>query len=555
MTSNPGNTAAAEPKPRRGTLRPPSGGAVVRMYRIGHGDCFLLGFDGDEDTVFVLIDCGYKPGSSPKGSGGTADDVVADIREATGGHIDVAVITHEHQDHVNGITEGRFQGITIGETWMAWTESGSDALAQILRARHRDRLQALMRAQGKLAALPAGERTGASVAELLALEIGGEAETATTLAAFAAGQFGAWTNKDAMQLFRRRAQNGTRFLYPHQEIVALPGAPAVRVFPLGPPRDEKKLADLQPRDGEKFGEGAHGDGDALGFFAAAPALEADKAPDPAAMPFAPRFTIPREKIALQRELAGWYRTHYGPLPRDQRPARQAGPPVATPGSGAGKTAILGVLADDAEARRIEADWLFSAEALALDMGNDTNNGSLVLAFELGRGGKVLLFAADAQRGNWASWADAPFPDGAAKVDVRELLGRTVLYKVGHHGSHNATLKGEAADAVPNLAWLGRGAQAEEFTAMIPAVRSFAMSLKKPWDHPLPAIRDALLEKCRGRVLQTDTDLDPAKRPEHISAEEWAAFGQRVEPKPLYFDCSIPPSPIVRSAKRHCCCGA
>ena len=48
------------------------------------------------------------------------------------------------------------------------------------------------------------------------------------------------------------------------------------------------------------------------------------------------------------------------------------------------------------------------------MGNDTNNSSLVLAFELGKGGKVLLFTGDAQRGNWASWAAHPFKDGDGK---------------------------------------------------------------------------------------------------------------------------------------------
>ena len=31
-------------------------------------------------------------------------DITQNIRDATGGHIDVAVITHEHQDHVNGIS-------------------------------------------------------------------------------------------------------------------------------------------------------------------------------------------------------------------------------------------------------------------------------------------------------------------------------------------------------------------------------------------------------------------------------------------------------------------
>src|SRR5687768_16586106 len=44
-------------------LKPPNNGIVVRMYRIGHGDCFLLAMprEGGGNPVYVLIDCGYKP--------------------------------------------------------------------------------------------------------------------------------------------------------------------------------------------------------------------------------------------------------------------------------------------------------------------------------------------------------------------------------------------------------------------------------------------------------------------------------------------------------------
>jgi beta-lactamase superfamily II metal-dependent hydrolase len=83
------------------------------------------------------------------------------------------------------------------------------------------------------------------------------------------------------------------------------------------------------------------------------------------------------------------------------------------------------------------------------MNNATNNSSLVLAFEVSKGGKVLLFAGDAQAGNWRSWSQASFDDGRAKVAAKDLLGRTVLYKVGHHGSHNATLNGDLKSEHPN----------------------------------------------------------------------------------------------------------
>jgi hypothetical protein len=59
-----------------------------------------------------------------------------------------------------------------------------------------------------------------------------------------------------------------------------------------------------------------------------------------------------------------------------------------------------------------------------------NNTSLILLFEVN--GKKLLFPGDAQLENW-SWA-------LSQPGVKELLSGVDLYKVGHHGSRNATPK-------------------------------------------------------------------------------------------------------------------
>ena len=100
------------------------------------------------------------------------------------------------------------------------------------------------------------------------------------------------------------------------------------------------------------------------------------------------------------------------------------------------------------------------------MNNATNNASLVLAFELSKGGKVLLFVGDAQAGNWWSWSEGEFDDDGTKVTAQDLLGRTVLYKVGHHGSYNATLKGKTDSKNVCLAWMAKGGHAAEFAATI-----------------------------------------------------------------------------------------
>ena len=128
---------------------------------------------------------------------------------------------------------------------------------------------------------------------------------------------------------------------------------------------------------------------------------------------------------------------------------------------------------DAVWRRMTADDAADAGTLALAMNNATNNASLVLAFELSKSGKVLLFVGDAQAGNWRSWSEDEFDDDGTKVTAQDLLARTVLYKVGHHGSHNATLKGKANSKNACLAWMAQGRHAAEFAAMITAVEAWA----------------------------------------------------------------------------------
>lgn len=59
-----------------------------------------------------------------------------------------------------------------------------------------------------------------------------------------------------------------------------------------------------------------------------------------------------------------------------------------------------------------------------------NNTSVIMMFEVGD--KKLLFPGDAQIENWEY--------ALSKPEIRKLLADTTLYKVGHHGSRNATPK-------------------------------------------------------------------------------------------------------------------
>src|SRR5262249_31166571 len=92
------------------------------------------------------------------------------------------------------------------------------------------------------------------------------------------------------------------------------------------------------------------------------------------------------------------------------------------------------LLPDQSWRRIDADWLGAAAEFALQLDSATNNTSLVLAIELVDSGKVLLFAADAQVGNWLSWQTLSWKISESEtVSGPDLLKRVAFYKVGHHG--------------------------------------------------------------------------------------------------------------------------
>jgi hypothetical protein len=76
----------------------------------------------------------------------------------------------------------------------------------------------------------------------------------------------------------------------------------------------------------------------------------------------------------------------------------------------------------------------------------------------------------------------------------DLLKRVVFYKVGHHGSHNATLKAHGLEMMNALQ-----------LAMIPV--NVAMAQTKNWNRmPLKELVAALNAKTNGAVVQADSPL-------------------------------------------------
>jgi beta-lactamase superfamily II metal-dependent hydrolase len=162
-----------------------------------------------------------------------------------------------------------------------------------------------------------------------------------------------------------------------------------------------------------------------------------------------------------------------------------------------------------------------AGELALKLDAHTNNTSLVLAIELGEGGKVLLFPGDAQIGNWLSWQDLAWGAGEARFTANDLLARTVLYKVGHHGSHNATLRENGLERMTS----------PQLAAVIPVDTETAR--KQRWHMPYEPLHERLLALTEGRVILSDAGLPPVAAGDRLSR-----FRSQVAQDDLYVDVTI-----------------
>ena len=366
------------------------------MYRIGHGDCFLLAFPGKTATSpkYVLIDCGYKPGS-PAFITRRRKKITDNLRDATGGHIDVAIITHEHQDHVNAITNDALQGLH-DRRGVVCVDRGSRRRGRQRPAEDTSRTSCwACSRRATLSRRPATPRRRQKIDSFLAFEFGGDDEqfnAAGAAAVFAAGlEFRQQAIDEDLQ--GPGVEGRASSFRPHRNILKLPGVENVRVFALGPPRDEELLRSTRPDRRGRIPPGVARSASAY-FGAAARAAE----PASTRRARSTRSTACRSRRikALDGDTGEFFRERYG-VDGDQ--------PVAD------RLRREDEIEPNAAWRRIDRDWLYSADQLALDMNDYTNNSSLVLAFELGKDGKVLLFAADAQRGNWISWSKKSWKDG------------------------------------------------------------------------------------------------------------------------------------------------
>ena len=435
------------------------GKVAIRMYRGILGDCFLLRYLDAGITRHILIDCGVLQGVT--GAKQTMTRIVDDLQKTTGGLLDLVVVTHEHHDHTSGFLyeQARFFGddFRIGELWLAWTENSNDSQAVALHARFKKAKVALAGVVGL-----SGRGTP--------LHQDARIQTVHGLSAFIDPPASKEKDKRTTieKLKDKAGSKVTRYLEPG-DVVRPAAIDALKAYVMGPPRSEERLRKDLPSKGAGKEVYMTSLDEAMALEERTLRLKGE-VPDNVDSPFAPPYQRPFSRVADETD------THGG-------------------GDEESTSVEQRYFGSVDQWRCIEDEWLDGAETLALKMDSDTNNTSLVLAFEL-PDGQILLFPGDAQVGNWLSWGDQTYPKDAMSgkplpLTRDDILARVTLYKVGHHCSHNATARAAGLEKMND----------SRLVAMIPVVADVAKG--NDWNMPYPDLLSALQQRTRQRIVSGD----------------------------------------------------
>ena len=445
--------------------------ARVRMYRHGLGDCFLITFPRKDKAPFqMLIDCGVLARDKVFMTGIVQHlrDTLKDGKPGPKAHLDVVVATHEHKDHLSGFNQARpvfSDEFEFGAVWLGWTENLTKPEIKKIKEAKKKAIAKLQLALGSSMVAKAGAAFD-GVSELL--NFSSDEDTS-----------GSGKIAEALEYLKLRGKDAGNLQYLDQGEgpFELDGVEGVRVFVLGPPRDPlllkgSEVTQQMLKDDVIYHLSSRGDAGIESLSAALSVAEGTSSTETDRFhPFAEEHRIAPASpyfAGIESFVDATYEN-----PKD-------------------------------EWRKIDYDWLSAFGQLALDLDNDTNNTSLVLAFEFVKTKEVLLFVGDAQVGNWQSWANVEFkvPEREKPLNALELLSRTVFYKVGHHCSHNATLKKGGLELMNR----------EDLVAFIPLDIATAKNQgKHGWDMPAGPLYTALKGKAANRVVISDvTEAVPAE---------------------------------------------
>jgi hypothetical protein len=382
------------------------GSVSIRMYCIGTGDCFVLKFYRQDRSAFtMMIDCG-----SCIGDKNWFMPYVTDLATYVKNKIDLLVVTHEHQDHVNGFQKCAeiFSTMMIKQAWFAWTEHPEDPDGEATELQKKRK--AIKSALGS--AVSEVVRQEGNVQQLIgdspfSFELRAARESfvqgLNSLASINLNEGMAITGEPLAGMKKikeilEKQKTKIRYLNPGST-VCLDDLPGINFHILGPPKNRDFIFKEGKQGSDVYQKSMSLDESTLAARAFQRFTDQSAKPD---LPFREEFT---ESVV---------------------------------------TSVQKVLYNDPNNvwRKIDSEWLMSAGTLALRLTSHINNTSLAFAIESENSKKVILMPGDAEYGSWESWHmisswDKKGKDGKIHF-VEDLLSRTSFYKVAHHLSFNGT---------------------------------------------------------------------------------------------------------------------
>ena len=355
---------------------------TIRMYNVGFGDCFLLTFHSSDKDRHVLID--YGSTAAPKGnSANYMAEIAEDIKTACNGKLDIVVATHRHRDHISGFsTDGEGTGKVIASlnpdhVIQPWTEDPSaKPNAMTATTTTTDNSPANLTAQ-YLGSLEDMHSIAATIVHLVSTKkLVAGPEKKNQLTFLGENNL---SNLSAVKNLITMGNKGkAHFVNAGMEFNDL--LPGVKITVLGPPT-----------------------------LAQSDTIRKQRASDPGEFWQFRSFWASQNMAATSAVAARGTDsfTNHKTLPKASRSPNM-------------RWFIE-------QSQRIHAD---QALELVRDLDSVMNNTSVILLFEVGN--RKLLFPGDAQIENWSF--------ALTNSAWRTLLKDVNLYKVGHHGSLNATPK-------------------------------------------------------------------------------------------------------------------
>lgn len=358
---------------------------TIRMYNVGFGDCFLLTFTYAKQERYVLID--YGSTAAPKNARAKyMVEIARDIEERCKGQLDILVETHRHRDHISGFTtEGEATGKIIAslqphhivQPWTEDPEAKPNAMTATTLTQKDGRPNEKELTSHFLGSLEDMHRVADHIDQITRNKtLYAGSQTLNQLAFL--GQNNLKNLSAVKNLINMGKKGQTHYVNAGMTLNAL--LPGVKITVLGPPtlKQTETIRIQRSKDPDDFWQ--------FRSFWASQRLTANAMARPG-------WRGPRQSVGGRLNTAH---------PPNMRWFIE-------------------------QSRKAYADQTLE---IVRDLDSVMNNTSVILLFEIGN--RKLLFPGDAQIENWAyalknkKWCD--------------LLKDVNLYKVGHHGSLNATPK-------------------------------------------------------------------------------------------------------------------